>query len=154
LTTDEPKKLAENELDELIADDERLERFVPGPFARNGVLRWQALKLRKDDDGGMSVGRLRIGVPALRAAGDEAFAKGVAAFAETTAATMRGLFHGVISTPGPYVGHSEIRLNGLDPDWPAPAPYEPGKASEEALAMVAYYTALLEFFRFRSLEEV
>lgn len=99
----------------------------------------------------MSVGRLRIGVPALRAAGDRAFKKGVAAFAETLTGVMRGLGHEVVSTAGDFVGHAEIRLAGLDAGWPVP--YEPEEPSEEALAMVAYYSGLLRHFRYRALED-
>lgn len=147
----DPAETPANELDEAIGDDEYLERFVPSPYARNGVLRWQALKLTTRDKGGMSVGRLLVGVPALRRAGDQVIKKRVAAFAETVAGVMRGVSHEVLNTPGDFVGHAEIRPGGLDPGWPVP--YEPEDPTEEALAMEAYYSALLKFFRYRSLEE-
>jgi hypothetical protein len=153
-TEDSEPEVIEGEsvdLDPAIASDEYLERFVSKFHVKNGVLKWQAVKLRQNDAGGMSVARLAIGVPAVRAAGELLLTNGLAAFAETVAGVMRSKSHEVVSTPGAFEGHAEIKLGGLDPAWPVP--YDPDDATPEALAMVDYYRDLVESFRYRALEE-
>jgi len=136
-----------------ISPEELLERFVSKSHIAGTRLRWQALRLRESDNGGMSVARLLIGVAGCKIAGESTFTNGVHCFAETITAAMRSLGHEVVATPGTFDGHAEIRLAGLDSSWPIRAAFEPGPASEEKLAEVGYYEALLPYFRFRSLTE-
>lgn len=135
-----------------MADDELLERFITKAHVSNGQLKWQALKLRATDKGGMSVARWAIGLAACCAA--DVNNNGAFGFAETVAGVMRVNGHEVVVTPGGFEGHAEIMLAGWNPDWPIGGPFEPAIASPEKLAEVRYYEALVKLFRYRPPEVV
>lgn len=128
-----------------VGNDEWIERmFDRGCKRANGTVKWQALRLGKNETGA-SVVRLRMSEQDVKRTGRDN-KNGYAGFLETRVATIRELGHEVIDyrRDGEYYGHAEIEYTDCPPRPVLTG--DPEKDDQMVDEEKDFYEALLPFF--------